>query len=459
MATRALIPSGALGLGFDDDALAAGLAWKPDIICIDGGSTDSGPYYLGEGLSKYSRATVHSEWARLLEAREVAKVPIVLGSAGTCGTDDAVDWLVGITRDIAKEKGLRLQVATLKCSQDIVYVARAFDKGRVTALPPEIRPPLNVDRILNCTNIVALAGAEQIGAAISTGADIIIAGRTTDTALISALPILKGEHAGSAWHGAKITECGALCSTRPGAGVIGAEFDKNSCTIVPFAADARCTPETVSAHMLYENANPFVLHEPGGHLETHDAKIEAIDDRRVRVSGSRWVKSPRYTVKLEGACWIGYRSTTLVILRDERYVRNVREWLHRVEQRLAIDVANSLGRQPGPGEKGYTVEFRLIGMDAALGELETRRQTPVEVGVLGIIVADDPPIAMEIARILNPLLLHLPLSDDEATPTFAFPYSPPECDNGAVFEFALNHVMRLKNPMDAFRLRVRTVGK
>ena len=56
MATRVLVPSGVLGLGFDSDALAAGIDTKPDIIAIDGGSTDSGPFYLGTGTSKYSRA-------------------------------------------------------------------------------------------------------------------------------------------------------------------------------------------------------------------------------------------------------------------------------------------------------------------------------------------------------------------------------------------------------------------
>ena len=54
--TRVLIPTGALGMGFDARALARGLAARPDIIAVDGGSTDSGPAYLGAGVSKYGRA-------------------------------------------------------------------------------------------------------------------------------------------------------------------------------------------------------------------------------------------------------------------------------------------------------------------------------------------------------------------------------------------------------------------
>lgn len=55
MTTKILIPSGVLGLGFDDDALEKGLSHNPDAIAIDGGSTDSGAYYLGTSSSKYSR--------------------------------------------------------------------------------------------------------------------------------------------------------------------------------------------------------------------------------------------------------------------------------------------------------------------------------------------------------------------------------------------------------------------
>ena len=48
---RVLVPSGALGLDYDKTALARAIAAKPDIIAIDGGSTDSGPSYLGRGVS------------------------------------------------------------------------------------------------------------------------------------------------------------------------------------------------------------------------------------------------------------------------------------------------------------------------------------------------------------------------------------------------------------------------
>ncbi|MFN3525393.1 MAG: hypothetical protein ACK4YU_04835, partial [Paracoccus sp. (in: a-proteobacteria)] len=95
--TRVLVPSGVLGLGFDAQALERGVAMSPDIICIDGGSTDSGPFSLGAGVSKYSRAATRSEWRALMLARAQAGVPLVIGTAGTCGTDSTVDWMYDLT--------------------------------------------------------------------------------------------------------------------------------------------------------------------------------------------------------------------------------------------------------------------------------------------------------------------------------------------------------------------------
>ena len=121
--TRILIPSGALGLGYDTDALARGIALKPDLIAIDGGSTDSGPSYLGRGVSKYARSGTRAEWKGLIEARAQAACPLVIGTAGTCGTDSTVDWLLDITRDILAELGQTATIAVLRCEQTPAAIA------------------------------------------------------------------------------------------------------------------------------------------------------------------------------------------------------------------------------------------------------------------------------------------------------------------------------------------------
>jgi hypothetical protein len=438
-------------MGFDYGAMARALSMAPDIIAVDGGSTDSGPAYLGTGTSKYSRAATRADWRRLMLARAEAGVPLVIGTAGTCGTDTTVDWMAGITAELAAELGQKITVARLYSNQPAARVAEALAAGRVRPLDPA--PDLAEADLPGMTNIVALAGAEQIAAALATGADIVIAGRTTDTATIAALPIARDAHPGGAWHGAKIGECGSLCTSHATSGVILIDFDETGFTVEPGLASARCTPRSVAAHMLYENADPFLLHEPGGHLDVTRADYAQLDERRVRVTGSDWVAG-EYTVKLEGARLVGYQSTILVTLREPRYVENAEAWVARLSAFLAGEIAARMGLAP----EDYTLDFRLIGKSATLGRLETSRAVPAEVGVMCIVTADTPERAAEIAKLANPFLLHYPLTDEEPQATFAFPFSPADWARGPLYEFALNHVMRLDDPMAAFRLEVGRVG-
>jgi len=446
--TKILIPSGALGLGYDRNALMRGIEHKPDLIAIDGGSTDSGPHYLGTGTSKYSRSSIKSEWRELMQARAMANVPLVIGTAGTCGADDAVDWLLDITNEIATETGQDVTVAVLKSGQPADRVMRALDQGRITPLEPVIDVDHNL--LQSCTNIVALAGAEQIQAALNTGADIVIAGRTTDTATIAALPLARGCHAGGAWHGAKIGECGALATTNPSSGTIMITFDADGFTVEPMGQNARATPYTVSAHMLYENSNPLQLYEPGGHLDVTGATYTALDDRRVRVTGSTWAPSDAYTVKLEGARCGGYQCVSLALIREARYVQNIETWTEAVEENCRQKAQERI-------EGDFTLELRIIGLNATLGAQDVNAQIGTEVGVLGIVTAPSEMVANEVAKMLNPYLLHMPLTEDEEMPTFAFPFSPNEMNRGEIYEFCLNHVMELDDPMQAFSLTIEQV--
>jgi hypothetical protein len=444
---RVLVPSGALGLGYDTEALDRAIAVGPDLIAIDGGSTDSGPSYLGRGVSKYARESTKAEWRGLIEARAKAGCPLVIGTAGTCGTDSTVDWLYDITVEILSELGQSARVARLYSEQNPDAVAKA------ALTPLSGAPQVTPEDIAGCTHVVALAGAEQINAALETGADIVIAGRTTDTAIIAALPIARGCDAGAAWHGAKIGECGALCATNPQSGVILVEFDEAGFTITPMAEGANATPHTVSAHMLYENSDPFILYEPGGHLDVHDAHYTALDTRRVRVEGSVWVPSETYSVKLEGARIAGYQTLVMAILRDPRYLANVDDWCADILEKHRAKVDDRMTLDPG----AWHAELRVIGQDSNLGALENRRAGPVELGVMAILTGPDQATANTLGKLMNPYLLHHPLTREEEQPTFAFPFSPAEIDRGAAYEFVLHHVMALSDPMEAFRLEVDNV--
>ena len=443
--TKVLVPAGALGIPYDRAALAKGLEASPDLIAIDGGSTDSGPHYLGTGTSKYSRSATKADWAELMAARATAGIPLLIGTAGTCGSDSAVDWMLDITLEIARERGEHLKIATMKSGQDSNAITEAFEAGRLTAL--DAAPAIDTDIIRDTSNIVALAGIEQIQAALDTGAEIIIAGRATDTAVIAALPIARGCHRGAAWHGAKVAECGALATTNPNSGVILMTFDDSGFVIEPMAENAAATPYTVSAHMLYENADPFILHEPGGYLDVSEARYTALNERMARVEGSKWHDTQPYTVKLEAARHVGYQTVSMVMVRDGHYRAHVEEWVAALETSFA---RKAVARQL----EDVQLEIRIIGHSATLGALENAPGDCGEAGVMAIFTSPSQSRSTEAAKLLNPDLLHLPLTPHEPMPTFAFPFSPPEMERGALYEFCLHHTLTLDDPMSAFRLSI-----
>ena len=260
---------------------------------------------------------------------------------------------------------------------------------------------------------------------------------------------MNGIDPGSAWHGAKIAECGALCSSNPTSGVVIVEFDKTGFNVEAMSDSAICTPESVSAHMLYENADPYILYEPGGYMDVTNACYQSINSRKVRVHGGLWISSKKYTVKLEGARVSGYQTSLLVLLRDINYVKNALKWT----EKLSIFLSKEIKQRMNLDSQEYSLNFRHIGLNAVLGDLEKNIGNPSEVGVLCIITSKTPNVCTEIAKLINPFLLHFPLTVDEELPTFAFPYSPVHSDRGCVYEFALHHVLELNDPMDAFQIK------
>src|SRR3954451_16690532 len=107
-AVRVLTPTGMLGAGFTQSSVDRGLELGADVIAVDAGSTDSGPYYLGSGTAKTTAAAVARDLRSLLRAAAQAKIPLIVGSCGTSGTDSGVDCVAGMVEDILREESLDL---------------------------------------------------------------------------------------------------------------------------------------------------------------------------------------------------------------------------------------------------------------------------------------------------------------------------------------------------------------
>ena len=440
-----LTPTGMIGGGFTPETVQRGLDLGADVIAVDGGSTDSGPYYLGTGTAKTTAAAVSRDLRILLRAAATAHIPLIVGSCGTSGTDSGVDWVAGLTRDILAEENLALRVATIYSEQQPADLIEPLEQGRILPLAPSA--PLEADVLHSCEHVVGLMGHEPIVEALLAGADVILAGRATDTALAAAYPLMMGYPPGPSWHAAKIVECGGQCTTNPRAGGVFATIDANGFTIEPLDPVAACTPRSVAAHMLYETVNPHQVREPGGTIIVTDATYTALDDRRVRVEGSRFDTADQHTIKLEGAAITGYETMSFVGIRDPEVVERIEEWATLLTTVVSQRVHSVLGL----GDDAYSVDLRLYGHNAILGPAEADRRRPREVGVMLLVRAPDQATATAIAKVANPLLLHLPLPEANHLPSFAFATSPAETERGAAFEFVLNHAVAVDSPTALFR--------
>ena len=172
------------------DGVEAGLALAPHAIALDAGSTDSGPAYLATGKTKYSRQSVKRDLAILMAAREKAGIPLLIGSCGTSGCDMAVDWTLDIVLELARAQGGAPKIAVLYAEQDKAVLKAKAAAGAVTPLAPAA--PLGDAAIDACLHIVVLLGPEPYVAALDAGADIVLGGQTTDTAVLAAVPLRRG---------------------------------------------------------------------------------------------------------------------------------------------------------------------------------------------------------------------------------------------------------------------------
>jgi hypothetical protein len=339
---------------------------------------------------------------------------------------------------IAAEEGLRFTLARIYSEQPTDRLIDALNAGRIHPLTPEL--PLDAAALRSCTHIVGLMGHEPITDALDRGADVVLAGRSSDTSLVVAVALRAGLPAGPAWHAAKTVECGDQCTTRPrGEGVI-VTIDRDGFTVAPLDPEAVCTPTSVAAHMLYENADPFRLREPSGTLDTSAASYARCGERGVRVSGSRFAHAAQATIKLEGSTPVGYETMSFVGIADPQILEAIDAWIAALDQRLRARVRDLLGLKP----EDYAVQLRCYGRNAILGPLAANgAAAPHEVGVMMRVRAADQ--ATAIAKTANPLLLHQPLAGMEHLPSFAFATSPAELERGVLTIGQLAEEVRSKN--------------
>lgn len=445
---RILAASGMLGAGFSEASFERGISLRPHVIACDGGSTDGGPTSLGKGTGTHPAKSLKRDLRLMLKGRDRLKVPMIVGSCGTAGGDAGVDRVRDIVLELAREEGLIFKLAIIRSEQSSSYLIEKFRAGRI--LPLANAPEIDEGVFSRSEHVVGMMGPEPIMEALKAGADVVLAGRSSDTSLYAAYPLMQGAAPGPVWHAAKVMECGASASVnrkRPDS--MFAWVRQDHFDIEPMDPENFVSPQSIASHSLYENADPYLITEPSGTIDTSTAEYAQINDRAVRVSGSSFRHADTYTIKLEGAEFIGYQHVIIGGVRDPYILRQLDSWLGKMQAKMKDRVAEIYSG--AVTESDYSIHCRVYGRDGTMGKLEPVPSIPNEVGLVFTVTAKEESVSATIAKSFAHLAVHYPIPEWAGLITgIAYPYSPAEINRGAAYRFNLNHVVIPDSPFEMF---------
>lgn len=442
---KILSPCGMLGYGYPEESFYNGLKRNPDLIAVDAGSTDAGPHKLGAGVGIVSRQATKKDLEMMLEAGYERGIPVIIGSAGGSGAKPHVEWTMDIIREIITEKKLSFKTAIIHADIEKEYIMKKMESNDVKPLGPV--PELTTEVLEKTNSIVGQMGHEPIIDALENGAQLIIAGRAYDPSVFAAYAIKQGFDPGLAYHLGKILECGALCA-EPGTtkDCIMGYLREDHFLVEPLNKDRKCYTTSVAAHTLYEKDHPYILLGPGFKLDLSECTFEQYDEGVVKVSGSKFVKLP-YTIKLEGASLVAYRTLVIAGIRDPIMIENIEDIIEEVKEQVASyykDIPRS----------DYKILFHLYGKDGVMGSLEPVKQVGHELGMVMEVVAKTQDLANVICSTARSTLMHFPYKGRKATAgNLAFLYSPSDIVFGPVYKFTVYHLIEVENPCELFPIK------
>ena len=426
-----------LGLGFSYAGFQRGLEMAPHAIACDAGSSDFGPYFLGANVLQKAPLTIKRDLALLIEGARRLDIPFMTGSVGGAGGNFHVTGTAGITREVAAEKGLKFRMATIHAEVSKAWLVEKVRTGAVRQVGGI--GELTEERIGRMERCVAMMGEHPFLRALDQGAQVILAGRSTDPAIFVAPALRAGVPAGVAWHAAKSIDKGYLATDRPSDGSpVLARIHDDHFILEPTRAGSRCTVASVAALTLHENPNPYRVAQPTGVIDTEQAVYEQIDPERVKVTGSRYLAAEGPTLKVEGVELVGYRAVLMTGIRDPRVLERIDEYLQTYRSLL-----QRAARSMSLTEDDYTIQFRVYGRDAILGKLETAQGvTGHEIGLLVEVVGRTTEICDAMGSRLGPTGTRLDINNNlGGGGVFAYPFSPSLVKMGPVYTWSAWHIV------------------
>ena len=263
----------------------------------------------------------------------------------------------------------------------------------------------------------AYIGAFPLAEALDTGADVVIAGRSTDTALTLAPMVHRYKWKPDDWNklaagtiAGHIIECGAQCSggncqvdwqgipdmADIGYPIVEAEPDGSFTVTKHASAGGRVHSDTVKEQLLYELGDPKQYMTPDCVADFTTVQLEDTDPNRVRVTGIRGGPRPP-TLKLSISYANGWKAIGTLVY----------SWPQAIEKARAADriVRERLAEAGLSFEEIYTEYF---GLNACHGAAAPPNPDPPEIQLRIGVRGQDRKAVDRFTRELIPLVLNGP---------------------------------------------------
>ncbi len=174
------------------------------------------------------------------------------------------------------------------------------------------------------------------------------------------------------------------------------------------------------------------------------------------VRGSRHIPVPageKYTVKLEGARRVGFRTVSFAATADPVMIGQMDKIVEAVKARVKSNFKHL-------DEKSFFLDFKIYGRKGVMGlfkDLEPAASAPpAELAIIIEAVAPTQNDANTICGFARSTMLHYGYEGRISTAgNLAFPFSPSDFKAGEVYEFSLYPLMEVDDPCRYFPITIR----
>jgi hypothetical protein len=287
--------------------------------------------------------------------------------------------------------------------------------------------------------------------ALDDGADVIIAGRSSDSCIFAAPAIRAGFPDAAAYYLGKVLECASFAAEPfMGKESILGTVTANAVSVTAMHLGQRCTVASVASHAMYERANPFFERVAGGALDMTHCRYEQVDERTTRVTGFSFQRDAVYRIKLEGAGKVGERAVAIAGIRDPYTIKHldaVIGWAKsKVEERW------------GPPGARYQLYYHVYGRDGVMGAWEPHRTPAHEVCVVVEAVAAQWDDAEVVCALGTRNLFYARLPEVKGTAGTAALMMDEVMRGKPGYEWTVNHVLPLDDPLELCTIACEVVG-